>query len=187
MDLPIQDVLLETEVPGLSLVPSGQRLAAAEVELVDADRREFRLKEALGAVEDRFDFILIDAPPSLGFLTVNALTGAKSVLVPVQCEYYALEGPHPPAGAIRSRATEFESNPSDRGGSPHHTTTASISPSRCSRRRGGSSRSGSSNRDPAQREAERSAELQKPVVIYDPGCAGSTSYINLAREVIERG
>ncbi|HET7904773.1 MAG TPA: AAA family ATPase, partial [Candidatus Eisenbacteria bacterium] len=99
--VPISDVTIDTEVAGLQLVPSGQRLVGAEVELVDVPRREYRLKEALATVEDQYDIILIDAPPSLGFLTLNALTAAKSVLVPVQCEYYALEGLSHLLGAIR--------------------------------------------------------------------------------------
>jgi chromosome partitioning protein len=97
----MSDVTIETEVAGLQLVPSGQRLVGAEVELVDMPRREYRLKEALADLEDRYEIILIDAPPSLGFLTLNALTAAKSVLVPVQCEYYALEGLSHLLGAIR--------------------------------------------------------------------------------------
>ena len=91
-DFTLSQVTLETEIAGLHLIPSGQRLVGAEVELVDVPRREYRLKEALVEIEGRYDFIFIDAPPSLGFLTLNALTAARSVLVPVQCEYYALEG-----------------------------------------------------------------------------------------------
>jgi chromosome partitioning protein len=79
-------------MPYLSIIPSHINLVGAEVELVDIDGRERRLKEALETLRDDFDFILIDCPPSLGLLTLNALTAADSVLIPVQCEYYALEG-----------------------------------------------------------------------------------------------
>ena len=76
----------------LAVVPSARRLVGAEVELVGADRREFHLQRALEPARDDFDFIIIDCPPSLGLLTVNALTAADSTLVPIQCEYFALEG-----------------------------------------------------------------------------------------------
>lgn len=90
--LNMADALTATHVKGLSLVPSDIRLAAAEVELVGQERREFRLREAIQAQRERFDYLLIDCPPSLGLLTINALTAADSVLIPIQCEYYALEG-----------------------------------------------------------------------------------------------
>ena len=79
-------------IPHLSLVPSTQDLIGAEVELVSAAEREFRLREALEPARSRFDFVFVDCPPSLGFLTVNALSAADEVLIPVQCEYLALEG-----------------------------------------------------------------------------------------------
>lgn len=188
MDLPIQDVLLETEVPGLSLVPSGQRLAAAEVELVDADRREFRLKEALGTVEDQFDFILIDAPPSLGFLTVNALTGAKSVLVPVQCEYYALEGLTHLLGAIRLVQQSLNPNLQIEGVLlTMYDNRLNLSQQVLEETRRFFAERVYRTVIPRNVRLSEAPSFGKPVVIYDPGCAGSTSYINLAREVIERG
>ncbi|MGI6695868.1 MAG: ParA family protein [Christensenellales bacterium] len=90
--LNMADALTATHVKGLSLVPSDIRLAAAEVELVGQERREHRLREAIQAQRELFDYLLIDCPPSLGLLTINALTAADSVLIPIQCEYYALEG-----------------------------------------------------------------------------------------------
>jgi chromosome partitioning protein len=83
---------LATELPTLRMIPADPRLAGAEVELVDLSEREFRLKKALEPVVDEYDYVLMDTPPSLGLLTVNALVAAQSVLVPIQCEYYALEG-----------------------------------------------------------------------------------------------
>lgn len=80
------------EMNGISIVPSSIQLAGAEIELVPMLSREFRLKNSLKDIKDDYDFILIDCPPSLGLLTINALTAADSVLVPIQCEYYALEG-----------------------------------------------------------------------------------------------
>lgn len=88
----IENVLLSTKQEGLFIVPSTISLAGAEIELVSTISREQRLKQALKDVQTQFDYIIIDCPPSLGLLTLNALTAADGVLIPVQCEYYALEG-----------------------------------------------------------------------------------------------
>jgi chromosome partitioning protein len=91
-ELNIKEILQQTAIQNLFLAPSNLDLTGAEVELVGAMGREYRLKRALSLEKDNFDFIFIDSPPSLGLLTINALTAADSVMVPVQCEYYALEG-----------------------------------------------------------------------------------------------
>ena len=88
----IQDCILETEVPFLDLVPSHINLVGAEVEMVNLTDREEKMSNVLEEVKDQYDFILIDCAPSLGLITVNALTAANSVIIPVQCEYFALEG-----------------------------------------------------------------------------------------------
>ena len=88
----LEDLTVSTSAPGVDLVPSTIALAGAEVELAAGEQRERRLRRAIERVADRYDLIFIDSPPSLGLLTVNALTAADSVLVPLQCEYYALEG-----------------------------------------------------------------------------------------------
>lgn len=92
LDEQVQNVVHATELPSLKLLPADKNLTGAEVELVDAERREYKLREVLRSVEDQYDFIIIDCPPSLGLLTLNALTAANSLLVPIQCEYFALEG-----------------------------------------------------------------------------------------------
>lgn len=89
---PIRENIIKTEFNNLYLLPSNIQLAGAEIELVPAISREYKLKNALDELDEEFDFILIDCPPSLGLLTLNALTAANTVLVPIQCEYYALEG-----------------------------------------------------------------------------------------------
>jgi len=91
-NLQIQDIIQELCLPEFRLVPSNIALTGAEIELISLMNREHRLKNALKAIADDYDFILIDSPPSLGLLTINALTAATSVLIPIQCEYYALEG-----------------------------------------------------------------------------------------------
>ncbi len=88
----LESVITKTRQNKLFLAPSDIRLAGAELELAGMERREYRLRAALEPVKDAYDFLLIDCPPSLGMLTVNALTAAQSILIPIQCEYYALEG-----------------------------------------------------------------------------------------------
>ena len=85
-------MILKSELPGLDVVPSSVDLVATELELSDAEEREFRLRNALQEVRERYDYIIIDCPPSLGLLTINALAAADAVLIPMQCEYFALEG-----------------------------------------------------------------------------------------------
>ncbi|MED1202712.1 ParA family protein [Heyndrickxia acidicola] len=91
-DVDIKEVIKATAVEGLHSVPATIQLAGAEIELVPTISREVRLKRALASVKDEYDYIIIDCPPSLGLLTLNALTASDAVLIPVQCEYYALEG-----------------------------------------------------------------------------------------------
>ena len=87
-----EEAVLHTAYRNVDLIPSGIRLAGAEIEMVELERREYRLKHLLKTIEGDFDFLFVDCPPSLGLLTVNALTAAQRVLIPIQCEYYALEG-----------------------------------------------------------------------------------------------
>jgi chromosome partitioning protein len=91
-DTPLAQIILETETPNLSLIPSHLDLVGAEIELINQPSREHILRKALEEQQEQFDFIIIDCSPSLGLITVNALTAADSVLIPVQCEYFALEG-----------------------------------------------------------------------------------------------
>lgn len=91
-EVPIRDIVLQTELKYLDLAPSSQDLIGAEIELVTAFGRETRLKDALEPVMDVYDFIILDTPPTLGILTVNAFTAANAILIPLQCEYYAMEG-----------------------------------------------------------------------------------------------
>ncbi len=87
-----EEVIVSSKIAGLDVIPATIHLAGAEIELVPVMSREYRLRNALQAIKDRYDYILLDCPPSLGLLTINALTAADKTLVPIQCEYYALEG-----------------------------------------------------------------------------------------------
>lgn len=91
-DTSIEETLQETQIKNLKVCPSTINLAGAEVELVSAEEREFRLKRKLDEIKEEYDYVIIDCPPSLGLITLNSFTASDSVLIPVQCEYYALEG-----------------------------------------------------------------------------------------------
>jgi len=90
--LPLESVIYKGEIEGLDIVPATIQLAGAEIELVTAISREIKLKKAIQGVKEKYEYIFIDSPPSLGLLTINALTAADSLIIPIQCEYYALEG-----------------------------------------------------------------------------------------------
>ncbi|MBY9082148.1 ParA family protein [Paenibacillus sp. HN-1] len=91
-DIVPQEAVVETKIEGLNIIPATIQLAGAEIELVSTISRELRLKKALSTLKQQYDYVLIDCPPSLGILTINSLTAADSVIIPIQCEYYALEG-----------------------------------------------------------------------------------------------
>src|SRR5690625_76234 len=91
-DLPANKVTVPTKIDHLYVIPATIQLAGAEIELVPTISREIRLKKSLDQIKNNYDYIILDCPPSLGLLTINALTSADSVIIPVQCEYYALEG-----------------------------------------------------------------------------------------------
>jgi chromosome partitioning protein len=109
-DTPLSQVILVTEMPNLSLVPSHLDLVGAEIELINYPNREFVLRTALEAEMDNYDFVIIDCSPSLGLITVNALTAADSVAIPVQCEYFALEGLGKLLNTIKIVQTRINSN-----------------------------------------------------------------------------
>ena len=176
-----------TAIPGLSVVPSTIDLSAAEIELVDLERREFRLKEALEANPSDHDYILIDCPPSLGLVTLNALVAADAVLIPLQCEFYALEGLSHllktvemirgrlnPALTVqgvlltmydkRNKLTEqIERDVRDFLGAQVYTTVI-----------------------PRNVRISEAPSHGKPALLYDMHCPGSRAYIQLASEILKR-
>ncbi|SHO43003.1 ParA family protein [Desulfopila aestuarii] len=107
---PLAETVIQTGVKNLDVVPSNINLVAAEIELINKPERETTLKNLLASVADEYDYILIDCPPSLGLLTINALTAADSVLIPMQCEYFAMEGLAQLVSTIRSVKKSFNSN-----------------------------------------------------------------------------
>ncbi len=182
--LPIDDCIEPTEVRGLFVAPASLDLAGSEIELVSAFSREGKLKIALKEVENEYDFILIDCPPSLGLLTVNALVAATEVMVPIQCEYYALEGL-----AQLSRNVALVSENLNPG-----LEIASIvmvmydSRTKLAAQVVGEVRSHFGDRVcknmiPRNIKLSEAPSYGQPVTIYDPSSRGSVAYRELAREV----
>ncbi|MFO8075937.1 MAG: ParA family protein [Actinomycetota bacterium] len=185
--VPMEDVVEPTALRNLFLVPSNIDLAGAEIELVSAFNREQKLRTALSSVREDFDLIIIDCPPSLGLLTVNALTAADGVLVPIQCEYYALEG----LGALHQNAELIRSNLNPGLDLTGYILTMYDGRTRLS--------------DQVVREVieyfgdrvfhtriPRSVRLAEapsygqPITVFDPGSRGSVAYHRLARELVDR-
>lgn len=186
-DVPPAKVIVSTELPCLQMLPSTPDLAGAELELVSTAGRERKLKEALATVESSYDFILIDCPPSLNLLTVNALTAAGSVLVPIQCEFYAMEGLSQILNTIR--LIQKGLNPK--------LTIAGILLTMFDARNNLSRQVSEEIRNHFPRETfetviPRNVRLSeapshgKPIILYDIASRGATSYLELARELMQR-
>jgi chromosome partitioning protein len=177
--------VLPTALANLDLLPSGQRLSGAEVELVGMMARETRLKTCLAPVRAEYDFILIDCPPSLGLLTVNALTAADSVFIPLQCEYLALEGLTQLIGAIR--LVQDHLNPALR--IEGVLLTMFDSRLNLSQQVADEARKFFAERVyktviPRNVRLSEAPSFGKPIVLYDPHSTGAESYRSLAREVV---
>jgi len=184
---PLSEVILKTDIESLFVVPANKDLAGAEIELVEIDRREFRLKDALVALEGDFDYFIIDCPPSLGLLTLNALTAAKSLLVPIQCEYYALEG-----------VTElFDTLARIRRLHNPTLTIEGLLLTMYDERTNLSGAVAADLRDfygqqvfqsviPRNVRLAEAPSYGKPIITYDPHSKGADAYSQLAREIISR-
>lgn len=180
-----RNVVLNTELPFLKVLPSDRNLIGAEVELVDVKEREFKLREALRSIENEYDFIIIDCPPSLGLLTLNALTAANSLLVPIQCEYYALEG-----------VTElFDTLARIRRSLNPTLTIEGLLLTMYDERTNLSAAVASDLRDfygrqvfeaviPRNVRLAEAPSYGKPIIIYDIKSKGAESYIQLAKEIM---
>ena len=185
--LPLLDAVVATRVPGLDLVPSSIDLTGAELELVGAERREFRLRDALEPALSRYDFIFIDCPPALGLLTINGLTAAAAVLVPLQTEFFALEGLSHLLRTVERVRRAF--NPDleiqgivltlyDRRNNLCKMVAADVR-----------SYLGAKVYDtviPRNVRVSEAPSHGKPVLLYDMRCSGSRAYIKLAGEVLRR-
>jgi len=186
---PLREVMEETAIPGLALVPSTLDLSGADAELVTEERRTFWLKESIAedpALPD-FDYVLIDCPPSLSLLTLNALTAAQTVLVPLQCEFFALEGLSLLLRTIERVQTNF--NP--------HLEIGGVLLTMFDRRNRLSEQVAGDVREylgatvfkttiPRNVRVSEAPSYGKPALLYDYRCKGSQAYIQLAREMLKR-
>jgi chromosome partitioning protein len=181
----IENIILPTELPLLKVLPADKNLAGAEVELVDIDNREFKLKELLATIKNEYDFIIIDCPPSLGLLTLNGLTAADSLLVPIQCEYFALEG-----------VTElFDTLARLRRGLNPHLIIEGLLLTMYDERTNLSAAVAKDLRDfygqqvlqtviPRNVRLAEAPSYGKPIILYDIRSRGAESYIQLAKEIL---
>jgi len=184
-EVPIEECIYKTQVPGLDLVPSHQRLVGAEIELVGMMAREMRLRKALDRIRDTYAYIIIDCPPSLGLLTVNSLAAADSVIIPVQCEYYALEGLGQLVNAIK--LVQKNLNP----GLAIEGVLLTMYDSRLnlSMQVAEETRKHFDDRVykamiPRNVRLSEAPSFGKPIVLYDVMCSGARSYMELAKEVM---
>jgi len=181
----IEEAVRETEIAYLDLLPSSIRLVGAEVELVGMKEREFMLKRALAKLKREYEYIFIDNPPSLGLLTVNSLTAATSALIPIQCEYYALEGLSQLLKSIRMVQKSLNPNLEIEG----VLLTMYDARLNLSQQVGEDVRNFFEEKvfDTVIHRNVRLSEAPsfgKPVILYDAVCAGAEAYMKLAEEVI---
>ena len=183
----LDSVILETTMPFLHLIPSNKDLTGAEVELVSEEGREYKLRKLLAPLRDRYDYIVADCPPSLGLLTLNTLTAADSLLIPVQCEYYALEGLGQLLGTVE--LVQKNLNPD--------LVIEGVLLTMFDRRLNLASQVVQEAQDyfgekvyktiiPRNVKLSESPSFGKPILMYDVQCTGAKSYLELAREVIGR-
>ncbi|MEM9193567.1 MAG: ParA family protein [Myxococcota bacterium] len=182
--VPAAECLRETELPQLELIASSPDLAAVEIELIDVDKRSHRLIAALTAVRERYDFVVVDCPPSLGLLTINALVAADMVIVPMQCEYYALEGLSQLTNTIERVRSSW--NPELR----IHGVLLTM----FDRRNNLATEVAAEVRRhfpvyttviPRNVRLAEAPSHGKPVILYDASSRGSYGYLNLAREFLD--
>lgn len=187
-DTNAQDVVVDTELKFLRFLPSSINLVGAEVELVSAISREYRLSQAFKSLREQYQYILVDCPPSLGLLTVNALTAADSVLIPIQCEYYALEGLGQLLNTIRLVQKHLNSNLIIEG----VLLTMYDSRLNLSRQVAEDVRryfEGRVFKSIIHRNVRLSEapSFGKPIILYDAVSTGAENYMNLAEEIIKNG
>lgn len=187
-DVPIEEVIIPDICPGLDVVPATINLAGAEVELVSEMARENRLKDAVGSMRGRYDYIFIDCPPSLGLLTVNALVAADKLLIPIQCEFYALEGVTKLLESMKRVKNRL--NPTlDIFGVllTMYDNRTTLSKQVVDEVRGFFGKLVFNTLIPRTVKLSEAPSFGQPITQYDPKGKGSISYIELAKEVINRG
>jgi chromosome partitioning protein len=183
-----REIILETSFKNLFIIPSSIQLAGAEVELVSVLKREYKLAMAIDKIRDNFDFIIIDCPPALGLLTINALTCADEVLIPIQCEYYALEGLSQLLGTINL----VRENLNERLEINGVVMTMYDSRTKLSEQVVEEVKAYFPDKVyrtiiPRNIRLSEAPSHGKPISEYDPRCKGAVAYKKLTKEVIENG
>jgi chromosome partitioning protein len=184
--LSIEEIICKTECEGLELLPADKNLVAANLDLVDLDEREYVLRKALAPIRDRYAYILMDCPPALDLLTINALVAADSVLIPIQCEFFALEGISQLMDTIDKVRESFSQNLDIEGilltmYDDRTNLTRTVAEDLRDFFQG----------DVLKTIIPRSVRLAeapshgKPILMYDPRSRGAESYIKLAKEILE--
>ncbi|MBK7707577.1 MAG: ParA family protein [Acidobacteria bacterium] len=185
---PAENIVVPTELPLFFVLPADKNLAGAEIELVEMERREYRLKTVIEPLRDQYDYIIIDCPPSLGLLTINGLTAADSLLVPIQCEYFALEG-----------VTElFDTLARLRRGLNPHLSIEGLLLTMFDERTNLSSAVAQDLRDfygsqvlktviPRNVRLAEAPSHGQPIILYDIRSRGAESYMELAKEILSHG
>jgi len=185
--LPLDEAVQETDVDGLFIIPSHVDLSAAEMEIGDADGRTIILRDALKASKLTFDYVLIDCPPALGLLTINALAASRSVIVPLQCEFFALEGLSQLLQTIEMAKANI--NPAlaidgvmltmfDKRNRLSAQVAADV--------RKHLGRAVFDTMIPRNVRIAEAPSFGQPVLVYDPHCAGSRAYMKLAKEMLRK-
>ena len=184
-DVALADAIKPTDCDGLVILPSDKNLVAANLDLVDMDDREFRLKKALEPIRDQYQYILIDCPPALDLLTLNALVAADSALIPIQCEFFALEGISQLMDTIDKVREAFA----------HHLEIEGILLTMFDERTNLTRQVAEDLRDffttdvlatviPRSVRLAEAPSYGKPILMYDPRSRGAESYIKLAKEIL---
>ena len=186
-DVLAEDVIQETAIRNLSITPSNMNLAGAEVQLVSMMSREQRMKEKLDIIKDEYDFILIDCPPSLGLITLNAFTASDSVLIPVQCEYYALEGLSQLIHTIDLVKERLNSNISIEGVVfTMYDARTNLSMQVVENVKNNLQQNIYHTVIPRNVRLAEAPSYGQPITEYEPKSAGAESYRRLAEEIINR-
>jgi chromosome partitioning protein len=186
MNEPLANIVLNTELPTLKIVPSERVLVAAEIEMIDMDQREYKLRGLLAPLASQYDYILIDCPPSLGLLTLNALSAANSVLVPIQCEYFALEGVTELWDTlVKIRRSLNQSLTIEGFLLTMYDERTNLSNQVVSDLRDFLGAQVFSTMIPRNVRLAEAPSHGKPIILYDIKSKGAESYLSLAREVIE--
>ena len=187
-EVPLKEVSIDTMQETLKLCPSSINLAGAEIELVSMLSRENRLKYAISEIQEDYDYIFIDCPPSLGLLTLNALTAADTVLVPIQCEYFALEGLSQLMNSIKLVKKHLNSKLSIEGVSlTMYDGRAIISRQIAEEIRKFFGKKVFDTVIPRNIRVSEAPSHGVPVMLHDPKCSGAKAYVELTKEFLARG